>query len=63
MSLVNFSKHGSVAVLTIENPPVNALSPGVPEGLSEGLRQAIADADVAAAVMIGGGPTYIADIK
>ncbi|MBL8227522.1 MAG: enoyl-CoA hydratase/isomerase family protein, partial [Bryobacterales bacterium] len=60
MSLVNFSKHGSVAVLTIENPPVNALSPGVPEGLSEGLRQAIADADVAAVVMIGGGRTYIA---
>lgn len=60
MSLVNFSKHGNVAVLTIENPPVNALSPGVPEGLSDGVQQANADSEVVAIVMIGGGRTYIA---
>jgi 3-hydroxyacyl-CoA dehydrogenase len=60
MSLVNFSKHGNVAVLTIENPPVNALSPGVPEGLSTGVHQANADPEVAAIVMTGGGRTFIA---
>lgn len=59
-SLVSFSKQGNVAVLTIENPPVNALSPGVPEGLAAGVAEANADAEVQAIVMIGGGRTYIA---
>ncbi len=31
--LVQLSKDGDVAVITINNPPVNALSPGVPEGI------------------------------
>ena len=30
--LVRFDNQGGVAVITIDNPPVNALSPGVPEG-------------------------------
>ena len=32
--LVTLVNHGPVAVITIDNPPVNALSPGVPEGLA-----------------------------
>ena len=31
--LVTLSKDGDVAVVTVNNPPVNALSPGVPEGI------------------------------
>ena len=31
--LVSLTKQGDVAVITIDNPPVNALSPGVPEGI------------------------------
>ena len=59
-NLVAYSVHGQVAVLTIENPPVNALSPGVPEGISEGLKAANWDPAIAAIVLIGGGRTFIA---
>ncbi len=31
--LVSLTQQGDVAVITINNPPVNALSPGVPEGI------------------------------
>jgi len=58
--LVAYTTDGDVAVLTINNPPVNALSPGVPEGIEEGIRKAAADAAVKAIVIIGGGRTYIA---
>ena len=63
--LVHSIRHGSVAVVTVDNPPVNALSPGVPEGLSTALDQAAADPAVSAVVVIGGGRTFIAgaDIK
>src|SRR5271165_469278 len=63
--LVKYARNGNVAVVTIDNPPVNALSPGVPEGILEGIEQANADPDVVAIVVIGGGRTFIAgaDIK
>ena len=37
--LVQTSKDGEVGILTVNNPPVNALSPGVPEGIVAGLDQ------------------------
>ena len=37
--LVQLSKDGDVAVITINNPPVNALSPGVPEGIDKAIEQ------------------------
>ena len=63
--LIIFSKQGSVGVITVNNPPVNALSPGVPEGIADGLKQFAEDAEVKAIVLIGGGRTFIAgaDIK
>jgi len=63
--LVQVTKAGGVAVIMINNPPVNALSPGVPEGISEAVAQIEKDADVQAAVLIGGGRTFVAgaDIK
>jgi 3-hydroxyacyl-CoA dehydrogenase len=63
--LVKFTRQGDVGVITIENPPVNALSPGVPEGIGAGIEQADKDPDVRAVVIIGGGRTFIAgaDIK
>jgi len=51
---------GPVAVITIDNPPVNALSPGVPEGIESSLGQAIADPRVQAIVIVGGGRTFVA---
>jgi 3-hydroxyacyl-CoA dehydrogenase len=63
--LVQLSKDNDVAVITINNPPVNALSPGVPEGIEEAVAQAQKDASVRAVVVMGGGRTFVAgaDIK
>ncbi|WP_216318288.1 3-hydroxyacyl-CoA dehydrogenase NAD-binding domain-containing protein [Deinococcus aestuarii] len=65
MSIVDQARQGDVLVLTINNPPVNAFSPGVPEGLHAGLDAALAEEGVRAVVIIGGGRTFIAgaDIK
>jgi 3-hydroxyacyl-CoA dehydrogenase len=63
--LVQLTKNDGIAVITINNPPVNALSPGVPEGISEALDQIAQDDNVKAAVLVGGGRTFVAgaDIK
>jgi 3-hydroxyacyl-CoA dehydrogenase len=63
--LVQLTKENDIAVITINNPPVNALSPGVPQGISEALDQIAQDASIKAVVLIGGGRTFIAgaDIK
>ena len=63
--LVQLTKNNGIAVITINNPPVNALSPGVPEGISEALDLIARDDSVKAAVLIGGGRTFVAgaDIK
>src|ERR1700693_4587018 len=63
--LVQLTKQNDIAVITINNPPVNALSPGVPEGISEALDQIEKDDTVKAAILIGGGRTFVAgaDIK
>ena len=58
--LVTYTRHGDVSVITIQNPPVNALSPGVPEGIQAGIAAAAADPEVRAVVVIGGGRTFIA---
>ena len=31
--LVRLERHNDVGVIIVNNPPVNALSPGVPEGI------------------------------
>jgi len=51
---------GDVAVLTLNSPPVNALSAGVRNGLDAGLDQAIAEPAVHAIVLICAGRTFIA---
>ena len=63
--LVQFTKDNGIAVITINNPPVNALSPGVPEGISEAIERINNDPEIIAAVLIGGGRTFVAgaDIK
>src|SRR3977135_978440 len=58
--LVRFERKQDVGVVTIENPPVNALSPGVPEGLKAAIEQANADVEVHSIVVIGSGLTFIA---
>lgn len=55
---VRTTKHDDVAVITIDNPPVNALSPGVPQALRDRLRDTAADPDVTAIVVMGAGSTF-----
>ena len=63
--LVQLTKDKDVAIITINNPPVNALGPGVPEGISQAITEIIQDESVKAAVFIGAGRTFVAgaDIK
>jgi 3-hydroxyacyl-CoA dehydrogenase len=58
--LVRYDVRDRVAIITIDNPPVNALSPGVPEGISEAFARAGDDPDADAIVLIGAGTTFIA---
>ena len=58
--LVSYDVRDEVAVITIDNPPVNALGPGVPEGIETMIRRAAEDDAVRAVVMIGAGSTFIA---
>ena len=57
---VEYQRRGAVGVITINNPPVNALSVAVRQGIADGLAQAAADAQAKAVVIIGGGRTFIA---
>ena len=58
MTVVNYRLDGDVAVLSIANPPVNALSFAVREGLMQGLRRAAEEAAVRAIVITGTGGTF-----
>ncbi len=64
-NLVRITKDNDVAIITIDNPPVNALSPGVPEGIWAAIDEMNSDPTVKSAVIIGGGRTFVAgaDIK
>lgn len=57
---VKYSATDRVAILTIDNPPVNALSQGVWEAIDSAITRANADASVDAIVLIGAGTTFVA---
>ncbi|HUC66672.1 MAG TPA: 3-hydroxyacyl-CoA dehydrogenase NAD-binding domain-containing protein [Stellaceae bacterium] len=63
--VVRYERRGAVGVITVDNPPVNALSRAVRQGLIDGLMQGLGDEAVKALVVIGAGRTFIAgaDIK
>ncbi len=58
--MVDLSIENGIAVLTIDNPPVNALSQGVRQGIKEGIEQCLSDDAVEAVVLICAGRTFIA---
>ncbi|MCR9220098.1 MAG: enoyl-CoA hydratase/isomerase family protein [Alphaproteobacteria bacterium] len=62
---VHYAIEGAIAVLTIDNPPVNALGHAVRAALLDGLQRAASDPAVAAILLVGAGRTFIAgaDIK
>jgi 3-hydroxyacyl-CoA dehydrogenase len=59
-SVVDLSIEGEVAIVTINSPPVNALSQAVRDGLNRGVREANANGAVKAIVIICDGRTFIA---
>ncbi|MEP9350737.1 3-hydroxyacyl-CoA dehydrogenase NAD-binding domain-containing protein [Xanthobacter sp. KR7-225] len=59
-SPVTISRHGAVAVVRIDHPPVNALSKGVRQGLLDAVRALDADAAVSALVLSGGPGRFVA---
>ena len=59
-SPVSYSREGRVAIITVDNPPVNALSLPVRAGLAAAFTQFANDADAGAAVLMCAGRTFIA---
>jgi 3-hydroxyacyl-CoA dehydrogenase len=57
---VRIERHDEILLVEIDNPPVNALSPGIPEALSRAVEQATVDTAIAAVVIRGAGRTFIA---
>jgi 3-hydroxyacyl-CoA dehydrogenase len=64
-SLVRYEVIDRLALLTIDNPPVNALSAAVWDAIDQAVGRAATDPSIDAAVLIGAGTTFIAgaDIK
>ncbi|OYU47595.1 MAG: 3-hydroxyacyl-CoA dehydrogenase [Rhizobiales bacterium PAR1] len=60
MSLVNTTLEGDIALIEIDNPPVNATSRAVRQGLLDAIIAAEANARVAAIVIAGAGKTFVA---
>ena len=65
MSAAPYKVHGDVAVITLNNPPVNGLGLALRTGIIEGLSKAAMDAKVRAIVITGSGKAFSggADIK
>jgi 3-hydroxyacyl-CoA dehydrogenase len=57
---IAYARNGDIAVLTIQNPPVNALGHAVRQGLMERMDQAEADNGVRAVLIVGDGRAFIA---
>lgn len=58
-------RHGDILLVTIDNPPVNALGVDVRRGLLEAIEAADADASINAVVLVGAGRNFLggADIR
>ena len=58
--VVTFSKEGNIGLIVVNNPPVNALSQAVRQGIKTGVEKGIADKDILAMIIICEGRTFIA---
>ncbi|KAA0013547.1 enoyl-CoA hydratase/isomerase family protein [Billgrantia pellis] len=59
-SPINYHRHDDIGVITIDNPPVNALGQAVRQGLMEAVAQGNEDTEVRALVLVACGRTFIA---
>jgi 3-hydroxyacyl-CoA dehydrogenase len=58
--VVRLEKDGDIGVIIVNYPPVNALGPGVSEGIVDALNKANADPAIKAMVLMGDGRSFIA---
>jgi 3-hydroxyacyl-CoA dehydrogenase len=58
--VVRLEKDGDIGVIIVNYPPVNALGPGVSEGIIDSLNKANADPAIKAMVLMGDGRSFIA---
>ena len=58
--VVKLERHDVIAIVTVNNPPVNALSAAVRRGIFECVKSAAADPEVQAIVLTCAGRTFIA---
>src|SRR6185312_3964374 len=59
-AVVRLEKEGDVGVIVVDYPPVNALGPGVADGIIDALNRGNADPSIRAMVLIGAGRSFIA---
>ena len=48
---VTFSKEGNIGLISVNNPPVNALCQAVRAGIKSGVEKGIADEDIEAMII------------
>src|SRR5205085_327466 len=59
-AVVKLERHGDIGIVTVDSPPVNALSAAVRGGIFDCMKEAIADSNLKAIVLTCGGRTFIA---
>ena len=57
---VSYERKENIGIITVDNPPVNALSQAVRAGLSDCLKEALNDSSAEAIIVTGGGRTFMA---
>jgi 3-hydroxyacyl-CoA dehydrogenase len=58
MPFADYTSQGAVAVITLKNPPVNALSVGLRTAIADGVERATGDESIRAVVIVGSGGAF-----
>jgi 3-hydroxyacyl-CoA dehydrogenase len=58
MAFADYTSRGTVAVITLKNPPVNALGLGLRSAIADGMERAAGDASIGAVVIAGTGTSF-----
>src|SRR5882724_13681588 len=58
MAFADYTSHGAVAVITLKNPPVNALSLGLRTAIADAVERATSDESIRALVIVGSGSAF-----
>jgi 3-hydroxyacyl-CoA dehydrogenase len=57
---VHTERHGAIAAIVVDNPPVNAIAPSVRDGIAAAVRELVADGTVRAVVLHCAGASFMA---